>query len=161
GEQALLRSGLDRSARRGRVRRHDCRADPTRTRRDRRRRAGRTGDDQARGRRHTLGRDLLISIASPKTPRNRERAKTNLRVSVARGIIVAGTYEPLWRASASAPNAPPRPPGPTLDEKMAWILRLEDQRVLRDPPPPVAPPAPVRGRKPAAVPSPPPPPDLV
>jgi HEAT repeat protein/cyclophilin family peptidyl-prolyl cis-trans isomerase len=45
---------------------------------------------------------------------------------------------------------------------MSWILRLEDQRVLRDPaPPPVAPPAvPVRGRR--AVTAPPPaPPDLV
>jgi len=50
---------------------------------------------------------------------------------------------------------------------MAAILRLEDQRVLRDPAPPPAPPpppaAPVRGRQPAAAAPtpPPPPPDLV
>ncbi len=42
-------------------------------------------------------------------------------------------------ACASAPPAAPPPPppakpaGPTFEQKMAWILRLEDQRVLRDP----------------------------
>ena len=57
----------------------------------------------------------------------------------------------------------PLPAGPTFEQKMAWILRLEDQRVLRDPAPPV-PPAPepeVRGRRTPAVVPPPPPPDLV
>ena len=45
---------------------------------------------------------------------------------------------------------------------MAWILQLEDTRVLRDPSPIVAPvmPAPVKG-KPAAIVAPPPPPDLL
>ena len=45
---------------------------------------------------------------------------------------------------------------------MAWILRLEDERVLRDPVPP-APPTPLaaRGKKTPAVAVPPPPPDLV
>src|SRR5439155_58543 len=56
--------------------------------------------------------------------------------------------------------------GPTFEQKMAWMLRLEDHRVLRDPAPaipPVAAPPPVRGRKaqPPAVEAPPPPPDLV
>src|SRR5437867_11153626 len=71
-------------------------------------------------------------------------------------------------ACASAPVAPPATPaGPTFEQKMAWMLRLEDHRVLRDPPPvipPVAAPPPVRGRKapaPAVAPPPPPPPDLV
>ena len=81
-------------------------------------------------------------------------------------------------ACASAPPAPAaaRPAaGPTYDQKLSWILRLEDQRVLRDPAPPggpesniPAPPLPeaVRpGQKPSAVPvvAPPPPlvPDLV
>jgi HEAT repeat protein/cyclophilin family peptidyl-prolyl cis-trans isomerase len=59
-----------------------------------------------------------------------------------------------------------KPVGATLEQKMAAILRLEDQRLLRDPAPPPAPPpppaAPVRGRQPAAAPAPPPPPpDLV
>jgi HEAT repeat protein len=35
-------------------------------------------------------------------------------------------------ACASAPPAPVRPPAPTFEEKTSWILRLEDQRVLRD-----------------------------
>ena len=68
---------------------------------------------------------------------------------------------------ASAPPAPPAKlaAGPAFEQKMSWILRLEDQRVLRDPAPIVAPPPPVvagRGDKaqPAAAP-PPPPPDLI
>ena len=47
---------------------------------------------------------------------------------------------------------------------MAWILQLEDTRVLRDPSPVIAPvmPAPVKGKKPAAaIEPPPPPPDLL
>ena len=77
-------------------------------------------------------------------------------------------------ACASAPPAAPPPlpktPAPTFEQKMASILRLEDQRVLRDPAPaaepePVAPPvtAPA-GKAPAVVapkPLPPPPPDLL
>src|SRR5260370_16042703 len=70
-------------------------------------------------------------------------------------------------ACASAPPAPPKPVGPTFEEKMAWMLRLEDQRVLRDPAPavPPAPAEPARGQKSTAAvtppPPPPPPPDLV
>ena len=49
----------------------------------------------------------------------------------------------------------------SFEQKMSWILRLEDQRVLRDPSPVVAPPPPVavRGKAPAVIP-PPPIPDL-
>jgi cyclophilin family peptidyl-prolyl cis-trans isomerase/HEAT repeat protein len=77
-------------------------------------------------------------------------------------------------ACASAPPAAPPPPpppppvkpaGPTFEQKMAWILRLEDQRMLRDPPvpaPPPPPPAPpvtlARGQGPVALPPPPLPP---
>jgi HEAT repeat protein/cyclophilin family peptidyl-prolyl cis-trans isomerase len=66
-------------------------------------------------------------------------------------------------ACASTPPPPPPPPEPTADEKMSWILRLEDERVLRDPPPappPVTAP-PARNRSPVLVPPPPPTPDLV
>ena len=76
--------------------------------------------------------------------------------------------------SACAAKAPPAPPPPrspeaSLEEKASWILRLEDQRALRDPapdPPPAPPPPPASGQKPPAVvtpppPPPPPPPDLV
>src|SRR5207244_8317 len=78
-------------------------------------------------------------------------------------------------ACASAPPLPPPPapiaqPGPTFEQKMAWMLRLEDQRLLRDPapeppPPPPPPPPPIRGKPapppPIAPPPPPPTPDLV
>ncbi|PYR15094.1 MAG: hypothetical protein DMG00_01375, partial [Acidobacteria bacterium] len=68
-------------------------------------------------------------------------------------------------ACASAPPAaaPPRAPALTFEQKMASILRLEDQRVLRDPAPQVPPAttAPARGRNaPVVVVPPPPPPDL-
>jgi len=55
--------------------------------------------------------------------------------------LLALTLALMTAACASAPPAPPPPPpprqpaGPTFEQKMAWILRLEDQRVLRDPPP--------------------------
>jgi HEAT repeat protein/cyclophilin family peptidyl-prolyl cis-trans isomerase len=46
-------------------------------------------------------------------------------------------------ACASAPPAPPpKPIGPSIETKTSWILRLEDQRALRDPAPPPPPPAP-------------------
>jgi HEAT repeat protein/cyclophilin family peptidyl-prolyl cis-trans isomerase len=68
----------------------------------------------------------------------------------------------VFDGCASAPPAPPKPLGPTPEQKMAWILRLEDQRVLRDPTPPAPPPpAPVRGRKTPAVVAPPSVPDLL
>ena len=68
-------------------------------------------------------------------------------------------------ACASAPPAPPKPVGPTYEQKMAWILRLEDQRMLRDPAPAAPPPAPApptgrRGKALPPPPAPPPPPDL-
>jgi HEAT repeat protein/cyclophilin family peptidyl-prolyl cis-trans isomerase len=69
-------------------------------------------------------------------------------------------------ACASAPLPPP--PARTIltfEEKMAWILRLEEDRLLRLPAP-VTPPAavvqPTRGRRPPVVaPAPPPSPDLI
>ena len=60
-------------------------------------------------------------------------------------------------ACGSVPLAPPKPVGPTFEQKMAWILRLEDQRVLTDPAPPAPPPPPPvpdRGRAPVVAPSP-------
>ena len=68
-------------------------------------------------------------------------------------------------ACGSVPLPPPKPVGPTYEQKMGWILRLEDQRVLRDPAPPAPPPpepVPARGKVPVVVVvPPPPPPDLV
>jgi cyclophilin family peptidyl-prolyl cis-trans isomerase/HEAT repeat protein len=65
----------------------------------------------------------------------------------------------LLSACATAP--PPSPPVITWEQKLAWMMRLEDRRILRDPaqPPPVVL-QPATGRRPAIV-APPPPSDLV
>ena len=68
-------------------------------------------------------------------------------------------------ACASAPPAPSKataPPPPSFEQKMAWILRLEDQRVLRDPTQAVEPtPLAAPGQKTPIIVPPPPPPDLL
>jgi HEAT repeat protein/cyclophilin family peptidyl-prolyl cis-trans isomerase len=80
------------------------------------------------------------------------------RLATAAAVVLAAA------GCASAPPAPAIKPaaGPTFEQKMAWILRLEDQRVLRDPAPIVAPPpapvAAVRGQQAQPVLAPPPPP---
>jgi cyclophilin family peptidyl-prolyl cis-trans isomerase len=66
----------------------------------------------------------------------------------------------MTAACATAPAA--TAPAVTYENKLSWILRLEDQRILRDPPP--APPEvtePTRGRKPQVAPARPAGPDLV
>ena len=75
-------------------------------------------------------------------------------MTAALALVAAG-------CASAPPAAPARPAGPAFEQKMSWILRLEDQRVLRDPAPIVAPPPPVvagRGQKGQPVPAPPPPP---
>jgi cyclophilin family peptidyl-prolyl cis-trans isomerase/HEAT repeat protein len=69
-------------------------------------------------------------------------------------VAVAGS------ACASAPVKPPAAPVISADQKMSWILRLEDQRILKapaPPPPPVVTPPP----KPRKNAPPPPPPDPI
>jgi cyclophilin family peptidyl-prolyl cis-trans isomerase len=60
---------------------------------------------------------------------------------------------------ASAPPPPIKPPSIPFEQKMSWMLQLEDRRVLRveTPAPAAAPVAPAKGRKAAAAPPPPPP----
>ena len=61
----------------------------------------------------------------------------------------------LFGLLASCATAPPPAPAPvTFEQKMGWILRLEDQRVLRDPPPPAPVVSPGGRGSAAAVPSP-------
>lgn len=64
----------------------------------------------------------------------------------------------LVSACASAPPPPPSPPVFTFEQKLGWILHLEDARVLREvePIPAPAPPQPEPGRRQRAVLSPPP-----
>ncbi len=81
--------------------------------------------------------------------------------------IPAATIALIASACASAPviKPPALPEPPSFEQKMSWVLRLEDQRVLHDPapvvPPAPPPPPPVKGQLPPAVVPPPPPPDLV
>ena len=76
-------------------------------------------------------------------------------LAIAAAILVSA-------CAAKVPPAPPKPPEPSSDEKSSWILRLEDQRMLRDPVPEAPPPPPPVAGKPApVVVAPPPPPDLV
>ncbi|MFO7694618.1 MAG: HEAT repeat domain-containing protein [Vicinamibacterales bacterium] len=69
-------------------------------------------------------------------------------------LVAAGRATPQARLSPQA--------APTFEQKMAWILRLEDQRILRAPEAPPVEPPPAKGRRARqAPPAPPPPPDLV
>ncbi len=72
----------------------------------------------------------------------------------------AVAFATLGGCAPTERSAAPAPPAPTDDQKLAWILRLEDVRMLREPagsPLPVAPAA----RPGAAPPGPPPAPDLL
>ena len=79
--------------------------------------------------------------------------------SIAIGVL-------LTCAGCATPAPPPAPPAPvitaavTWEQKLRWIMRLEDQRIVRDPNPP---PAPVLAAQPgrAEVIAPPPPSDLI
>jgi cyclophilin family peptidyl-prolyl cis-trans isomerase len=74
---------------------------------------------------------------------------------------IAVTAALISGACASAPPAvAPAAPVIAPDQKMSWILRLEDQRILRAPAPPpvVAPPVPQNQKKKSKKPAPPPPP---
>ncbi|MGH9347174.1 MAG: hypothetical protein ACRD26_07890, partial [Vicinamibacterales bacterium] len=63
--------------------------------------------------------------------------------------------------SACATAPPLSPPAITWEEKLAWMIRLEDRRILRDPnPPPPVVLRPATGRRPAVV-APPAPSDLL
>ena len=73
-------------------------------------------------------------------------------------LLVTVAILPVLTACASAP--PPPPVVVPFEQKMAEILRLEDQRILRDVPPPVVAPPVTKGRKPQVAPAPPKLPDL-
>jgi cyclophilin family peptidyl-prolyl cis-trans isomerase/HEAT repeat protein len=79
-----------------------------------------------------------------------------MRVLLRRSLALV----PLATLMACATTPPPPPPVIPFETKMSWILRFEDQRILRDPAPPVVPvPATQAGRN--VLPPPPPPPDLI
>ena len=83
-----------------------------------------------------------------------------------RAACVAVWFLALAAGPVMAQPRPPQPAPPTFEQKMAWMLRLEDQRILRAPaPPPAAAQAvetqPKSGRTRQAPMAPPPVPDLV
>jgi len=66
----------------------------------------------------------------------------------------------MFLAGACATPPPPSPPVVTYEQKLSWILRLEDERVLREPAPPPITPAPTPIRRAGMPASPPLSPDL-
>jgi hypothetical protein len=89
------------------------------------------------------------------------------RSAHARLVVLALATVGSLRASGCATPPAPAVTAPAIryEQKLAWILELEDQRVLRAPsPPPAPPPAPIqtgkKGKLPPPPPPPPPPPDL-
>jgi HEAT repeat protein/cyclophilin family peptidyl-prolyl cis-trans isomerase len=92
--------------------------------------------------------------------------RAGLKASASVGLGIVALVILASACATAPPPAPPKPVTPSFEQKMSWILRLEDQRMLRDPAPPPAPPPVVaapRGKTAtvAPVPPPPPPPDLV
>jgi cyclophilin family peptidyl-prolyl cis-trans isomerase len=82
--------------------------------------------------------------------------------SLVRRILAHAWLGAIACASACATAPPPAPPVIPVEQKLTWILRLEDRRILREEPPPVpAPPPAPRGRKPQIAPEPPAGPDLL
>ncbi|HTM25165.1 MAG TPA: HEAT repeat domain-containing protein [Vicinamibacterales bacterium] len=75
-------------------------------------------------------------------------------------LWVPATIAAISAACASAPPVAPKAPAIPADQKMSWILQMEDQRILRvpAPPPPPAPVVPAGRKAPKAKPGPPPPP---
>lgn len=73
-------------------------------------------------------------------------------------LVMCGLVAALLAGCATAPGvAVSQPQQLTFEQKMAWILRLEEDRTLRGPEPAVPPPAPpAGGRRAQAVPAPPP-----
>jgi len=84
-----------------------------------------------------------------------EETRTKTRTAIRTTIVVS-----LGVMTACVPPPPPKlPDAPQvpLQQRMAWILRLEDQRLLRfDLPAPPPPPPPEKGKNPAPVVPPPP-----
>jgi len=82
--------------------------------------------------------------------------------SLPRSSLLVGCVTALWLSGGCATTSAPAAPSVTFEDKMSWILRLEDQRILREvPPAPPDVPDPPRGRKPQVAPVLPAGPDLV
>jgi cyclophilin family peptidyl-prolyl cis-trans isomerase len=80
--------------------------------------------------------------------------------SILRSSLLPGCLA-LAVTSGCATAPPPAPPTVSFEEKLAWMLRLEDRRILRDEPPPAPAVPEPKGRKPQVAPAPPAGPDLI
>ena len=77
-------------------------------------------------------------LAEPRDRRDARSTRACCATSI-RSLAEPVIGGALCAACASAPPAPPPAvPGITVEQKMSWILRLEDQRILRAPAPPPA-----------------------
>ena len=66
-----------------------------------------------------------------------DRMSPNVRLPIALALLVSAS------CATAPPPAPPPPPSYSYEQKLGWILYLEDARVLRDPQPLPAPPPPI------------------
>src|SRR5260221_1229764 len=102
-------------------------------------------------------------LASANRPIDRDVVEVQAAEKYIRIFMYRAPILLVLLSAAGCASAPPAPALPTLsfETKMSWILRLEDQRVLRDENAPVAPPPLTAGKKTPPVPALPPPPDLI
>src|SRR5580765_6888287 len=103
-----------------------------------------------------------ISIGShARSSREASMMRFTIALALALGAAACASAPPAPRISPPPP-APPSPPRLSFEEKMARILRLEDQRMLRDVVAPAPAPAPDSAPGPVTTPLPSAPPaDLV
>ena len=78
----------------------------------------------------------------------------------AQGALLAVVLSSVIAGACATAPPPPAAPTLTYEQKLAWILQLEDRRILRETPPPAPAVAPTRGRRPKVLPPPAPVPDL-
>ncbi len=87
------------------------------------------------------------------------RTDVHIGKAVRLAVVQTAVGVSLVLASACVPTPPPKlPEAPQVpkQQKMTWILQLEDQRLLRiELPAPPPPPPPVKGKKPEPVVTPP------
>ncbi len=97
---------------------------------------------------------------SPACAGEASRAPLRHRTRRPRGTRSAWLAVVVAVAAPRCATAPPPQPVVTFETTMSWVLRLEDQRMLRDPTPPISLP-PQTGRRRPLLPPAPPPPDLL
>ena len=94
---------------------------------------------------------MMSKPVSARLPNPKPRSLLTAAMAMAGCAAALSMY-----ACASAPPKPPAPIEIPREKKMAWMLQLEDQRLVKLPEPPAPPPAPpVKGRRPAPLPPPP------